>query len=105
MGEERGWGGMMVGGGEGLGKRTDITEKGEFLPKERSLTAGEGGLFPRGVVVGHVRGGDSKDIRVDLAMLTGQLSYVRLKPIISIAPPEENPVETELSSLIEEEPS
>ena len=62
-------------------------------------------MFPRGGVVGHVRGGDSKDIRVDLAMLTGQLSYVRLKPIISIAPPEENPVETELSSLIEEEPS
>lgn len=105
MGEASGLRAIMFGGRDGLGHLTDLPEQGAFLPNERILTSGEGGLFPRGVVVGHVRGGDSKDIRVDLAMLTGQLSYVRLKPIITILPPEESPVETELSALVEDDPS
>ena len=50
-------------------------------------------------------GGDCKDIRVDRAMLTGQLSYVRLKPTITIDPPEAAPIETELSVLAEDDPS
>ena len=105
MGEASGLRAIMFGGRDGLGQLTDLPEQGEFLPNARILTSGEGGLFPRGVVVGHVRGDDSKDIRVDLAMLTGQLSYVRLKPIITISPPEESPIETELSALTEEDPS
>ena len=105
MGEASGLRSIMFGGRDGLGHLTDLPEQGAFLPNERILTSGEGGLFPRGVVVGHVRGDDSKDIRVDLAMLTGQLSYVRLKPIITISPPEESPIETELSALAEEDPS
>ena len=82
-----------------------MPEQGEFLPNERILTSGEGGLFPRGVVVGKVRPGDSKEVRVDLAMLGGQLSYVRLKPTLTIEPPEANPVETDLAALEAEDGS
>jgi len=95
----------MYGGRDGLGRLTDLPEQGAFLPNERILTSGEGGLFPRGVVVGHVRDAEGKEIRVDLAMLNGQLSYVRLKPIMSIPVPEAFPVETEIAELSEEDGS
>jgi rod shape-determining protein MreC len=92
MGEASGLRAIMFGGQDSLGRLTDLPEQGEFLPNERILTSGEGGLFPRGVVVGYVRGKDGKDIRVDLAMLSGQLSYVRLKPTMTIDAPEVDPV-------------
>lgn len=99
MGEASGLRAIMYGGRDGLGRLTDLPEQGAFLPNERILTSGEGGLFPRGVVVGLVRDGDGKEIRVDLAMLNGQLSYVRLKPAISIPPPESFPIETDVAEL------
>jgi len=101
MGEASGLRAIMYGGRDNLGRLTDFPEQGEFLPNERILTSGEGGLFPRGVVVGHVRGSTEKDIRVDLAMLTGQLSYVRLKPTITVPVPEAFPIETEVAELAE----
>ncbi|MEL6861367.1 MAG: rod shape-determining protein MreC [Pseudomonadota bacterium] len=101
MGEASGLRAIMYGGRDGLGRLTDLPEQGAFLPNERILTSGEGGLFPRGVVVGHVRGVEGKEIRVDLAMLNGQLSYVRLKPAISIPAPEAFPVEPEPVELAE----
>ncbi len=101
MGEASGLRAIMYGGRDGLGRLTDLPEQGAFLPNERILTSGEGGLFPRGVVVGHVRGVEGKEIRVDLAMLNGQLSYVRLKPAISIPTPEAFPVEPEPVELAE----
>lgn len=105
MGEASGLRAIMYGGRDGLGRLTDLPEQGDFLPNERILTSGEGGLFPRGVVVGHVRDADGKEIRVDLEMLNGQLSYVRLKPIMSISVPEAFPVETEIAELTEEDGS
>ncbi len=102
MGEASGLRAIMFGGRDGLGRLTDLPEQGAFLPKERILTSGEGGLFPRGVVVGEVRAADGKDIRVDLAMLNGQLSYVRLKPALKVERPEDNPVETNVASLEDE---
>ncbi len=105
MGEASGLRAIMYGGRDGLGRLTDLPEQGDFLPNERILTSGEGGLFPRGVVVGHVRDADGKEIRVDLEMLNGQLSYVRLKPIMSIPVPEAFPVETEIAELTEEDGS
>ena len=99
MGEASGLRAIMYGGRDGLGRLTDLPEQGYFLPNERILTSGEGGLFPRGVVVGHVRDAEGKEIRVDLEMLNGQLSYVRLKPIMSIPVPEAFPVETEIAEL------
>lgn len=105
MGEASGLRAIMYGGRDGLGRLTDLPEQGDFLPNERILTSGEGGLFPRGVVIGHVRDAEGKEIRVDLAMLNGQLSYVRLKPIMSIPEPEAFPVETEIAELSEEDGS
>ncbi|NQY96573.1 MAG: rod shape-determining protein MreC [Henriciella sp.] len=105
MGEASGLRAIMYGGRDGLGRLTDLPEQGDFLPNERILTSGEGGLFPRGVVIGHVRDAEGKEIRVDLAMLNGQLSYVRLKPIMSIPEPETFPVETEIAELSEEDGS
>jgi rod shape-determining protein MreC len=92
MGEASGLRAIMFGGRDNLGRLTDLPEQGDFLPNERILTSGEGGLFPRGVVVGYVRGEDGKEIKVDLAMLSGQLSYVRLKPTMTIDTPESDPV-------------
>ena len=105
MGEASGLRAIMYGGRDGLGRLTDLPEQGDFLPNERVLTSGEGGLFPRGVVIGHVRDAEGKEIRVDLAMLNGQLSYVRLKPIMSIPEPEAFPIETEIAELSEEDGS
>lgn len=101
MGEASGLRAIMFGGRDNLGRLTDLPEQGEFLPNERILTSGEGGLFPRGVVVGYVRGKDGKEIRVDLAMLSGQLSYVRLKPTMTIDAPEFDPVEVPPVELAE----
>ncbi len=103
MGEASGLRAIMFGGRDGLGRLTDFPEQGEFLPNERILTSGEGGLFPRGVVVGHVRERTDKETRVDLEMLNGQLSYVRLKPTITVPPPEAFPVETDVAALAEGE--
>lgn len=105
MGEASGLRAIMYGGRDGLGRLTDLPEQGSFLPNERILTSGEGGLFPRGVVVGDVRDTEGKEIRVDLAMLNGQLSYVRLKPIMSIPVPEAFPIETEIAELTDEDGS
>jgi rod shape-determining protein MreC len=105
MGEASGLRAIMYGGRDGLGRLTDLPEQGDFLPNERILTSGEGGLFPRGVVVGHVRDAEGKEIRADLEMLNGQLSYVRLKPIMSIPVPEAFPVETEVAELTDEDGS
>lgn len=99
MGEASGLRAIMYGGRDNLGRLTDLPEQGDFLPNERILTSGEGGLFPRGVVIGHVRGKTDKDVRVDLAMLSGQLSYVRLKPTITVPAPEIYPIETDIAEL------
>lgn len=99
MGEVSGLRAIMSGGPRQRGYLTDLPEQGQFLPNERVLTSGEGGLFPRGVVVGTVIGsGDTAD-QVELAMLGGQLGYVRLKPTIQIAPPEDDDVEAETVTL------
>ena len=52
-----------------------------------------------------MRDAEGKEIRVDLEMLNGQLSYVRLKPIMSIPVPEAFPVETEVAELTDEDGS
>lgn len=91
MGESSGLRAIMFGGRDGSGRLTDQPEDGIFLVGERILTSGEGGLFPRGVVVGAVAEGEG-DIRINLAMDKGQLGYVRLKPSLRISPPEESPV-------------
>ena len=91
MGEVTGLRAIMYGGRDGYGRLTDRPEAGEFVPGERIMTSGEGGLFPRGIVVGQViERGDEP--RVELAMEAGQLSYVRLKPSTLIRKPEDEPL-------------
>ena len=82
------------------------SESGDFIQGERVLTSGEGGLFPRGVVVGFVVLA-SDETRVDLAMASGQLSYVRLKSSNPIPAPEEDEevAGTELSETLPPEPT
>jgi len=106
MGESSGLRAIMFGGRDGAGRLTDQPESGDFMQGERVLTSGEGGLFPRGVVVGFVAMvGD--ETRVDLAMASGQLSYVRLKSSNPIPAPEEDVeiVGTELSETLPPEPT
>ncbi|MDJ0922368.1 MAG: rod shape-determining protein MreC [Henriciella sp.] len=87
MGESSGLRAIMFGGRDGDGRLTDQPEAGAFIRGERILTSGEGGLFPRGVVVGTVQG-QGNDLKVDLAMSKGQLGYVRLKKSPLIPAPE-----------------
>lgn len=87
MGESSGLRAILFGRRDGKGQLTDQPEAGEFIQGERILTSGEGGLFPRGVVVGIVR--PSRDeFLVELAMVSGQLGFVRLKPSQRVLPPE-----------------
>ncbi|MEM9938424.1 MAG: rod shape-determining protein MreC [Pseudomonadota bacterium] len=89
MGESSGLRAIMFGGRDGDGRLTDQPEAGAFIRGERILTSGEGGLFPRGVVVGTVQG-EGNGLKVDLAMIRGQLGYVRLKKSPLIPTPEAN---------------
>ncbi|MEL7231293.1 MAG: rod shape-determining protein MreC, partial [Pseudomonadota bacterium] len=92
MGEASGLRAIMYGGRDQRGRLQDRPELGTFIEGERILTSGEGGLFPRGVVVGWVFDVETQQPKVRLAMQEGQLGYVRLKPSIRIPAPEAFPV-------------
>lgn len=92
MGEASGLRAIMYGGRDGNGRLADRPEIGRFIEGERILTSGEGGLFPRGIVIGWVQDITAAEPSVRLAMQDGQLGYVRLKPSIAIAAPEDYPV-------------
>jgi len=92
MGETSGLRAIMFGGRSGQGRLTDRPEEGVFIENERILTSGEGGLFPRGVIVGRARDVETEDPNVLLAMQRGQLGYVRLKPARVMLAPEKDPV-------------
>ncbi|MEM1086676.1 MAG: rod shape-determining protein MreC [Pseudomonadota bacterium] len=98
MGEASGLRAILYGGRDQRGRLLDRPETGAFIQGERVLTSGEGGLFPRGVVVGWVSATDGAETEVQLAMTDGQLGYVRLKPSIRISPPEAFPVEMPFAS-------
>ncbi|MEO1642421.1 MAG: rod shape-determining protein MreC [Pseudomonadota bacterium] len=98
MGEASGLRAIMYGGRDQRGRLQDRPEVGTFIEGERILTSGEGGLFPRGVVVGWVLDVGTDQPKVRLAMQEGQLGYVRLKPSIRIPAPEVFPAETPLAS-------
>lgn len=99
MGEASGLRAIMYGGRDDRGRLADRPEIGSFIEGERILTSGEGGLFPRGIVVGWVQDVSAKQPNVRLAMEEGQLGYVRLKPSVLIVSPEDDPV---LSAPVEE---
>ena len=92
MGEASGMRAILYGDRDDLGTLTDLPEKGDFILGERVLTSGEGGIFPRGIVVGEVvrRGGDQ---RVIFSMNRAPGGFVRLMPSMKIPRPEDFPVE------------
>ena len=85
---------ILFGDRDDLGTLTDLPERGSFIVGERVLTSGEGGVFPRGIVVGEVveRG---NDLRVDFGMTRGRGGFVRLMPSMKIPAPEEFPAAEE----------
>lgn len=94
MGETSGLRAIMYGGRDGVGALEDRPEIADFLPGERILTTGEGGLFPRGLVAGYaVKRANAW--RVTYAMRQGAAGFVRLVPPAIIPKPEDNPVPTD----------
>ena len=90
MGEQSGLRGIIYGGRDGLGVVTDVPERDTFIPGERILTSGEGGVFPRGLIAGYaIQRGD--DMRVKFAMTDSRGGYVRLIPKLEIPKPEDKP--------------
>ena len=101
MGEASGMRAILYGDRDDFGTLTDLPEDGAFIVGERVLTSGEGGVFPRGIVVGEVieRGGEQ---RVDFSMTKASGGFVRLMPAMDIPKPEEFPIQP-LEEALEEE--
>ncbi|MEM9667614.1 MAG: rod shape-determining protein MreC [Pseudomonadota bacterium] len=91
LGEASGVRGIMQGGREKSGLIVDRPEQDAFIPGERILTSGEGGVFPRGALAGMVER-RSNNWRVIFAMQNGQGGFVRLIPPASIPTPEDQPI-------------
>ncbi len=62
---------------------------------ERIVTSGDGGVFPRGLLVGTAERQDDGVWRVRLAAASAAIDYVRLIPFAPVVPPELAPVEAE----------
>jgi rod shape-determining protein MreC len=94
MGEASGMRAILYGDRDDLGSLTDLPERGRFIVGERVLTSSEGGVFPRGIVVGEVvERGD--DLRVQFGMTRGRGGFVRLMPSMKIPGPETFPLDEE----------
>jgi len=91
MGEQSGLRAIVYGGRDGLGVLTDLPERGKFVPGERILTSGEGGVFPRGIVAGQALKRDAT-MRVRFTLFDSRGGYVRLIPRMDIPKPEDEPV-------------
>jgi rod shape-determining protein MreC len=79
FGEASGLRAIMRGGSNQLGTLIDMPEVTDFIEGERILTSGEGGAFPRGLIVGEARK-ISKEWRVRYAMNAGSGGYVQIIP-------------------------
>lgn len=77
----------IVHGDDGVGRLSDKPEDDAFMPGERILTSGEGGVFPPGLLVGHVRAGGGEP-HVAFSMSETRGGFVRLIPPVPIVPPE-----------------
>lgn len=101
LGEVSGARAIMQGGRDRYGLLTDLPEDAGFVAGERMLTSGEGGTFPRGILVGRAAAA-SREWRVILAKDDVQSGFVRLLPSQDIPTPEEAPAEVpEDLSLVE----
>lgn len=82
MGEVSGVRAIMYGQDREGGRLSDLPEDSDFVEGERILTSGDGGAYPRGLVVGSARR-ETSGWRVRLAMRDHGSTYVRM-----IQPPE-----------------
>ncbi|MEM0985826.1 MAG: rod shape-determining protein MreC [Pseudomonadota bacterium] len=87
MGERSGVRAVLYGARDRIGRLSDLPEDDGFILGERILTSGEGGVFPRGLVAGHVFG-DAGDWRVRFTMRDARGGFVRLLPPPTIPEPE-----------------
>ncbi|WP_084397773.1 rod shape-determining protein MreC [Henriciella aquimarina] len=102
MGEASGMRAIVFGDRDGYGTLTDLPERGSFITGERVLTSGEGGVFPRGVVVGEIVQ-RSDQARVDFGMTEASGGFVRLMPAMKIPKPEDFPAEDQAETSDETE--
>ncbi len=96
LGETSGVRAILFGDRNGAaGLLDDRPERDPFLPGERALTSGEGGVFPRGLTVGEVYSGEGKagqtvwHVRFSMADTRG--GFVRLIPPARIPTPADAP--------------
>lgn len=82
LGEVSGVRAIMYGQDREAARLSDLPEDANFIEGERILTSGDGGAYPRGLVVGSARR-DTSGWRVRLSMRDAGGSYVRM-----IQPPE-----------------
>ncbi len=102
LGEVSGVRAIMYGQDREYGRLGDLPEDANFIEGERILTSGDGGAYPRGLVVGTARR-DSSGWRARLAMRDQPGGYVRMiqppvipKPVPELTPapePEADPVQ------------
>ncbi|ABI77673.1 putative rod shape-determining protein MreC [Hyphomonas neptunium ATCC 15444] len=91
LGEVSGVRAIMYGQDREGGRLSDLPEDADFVEGERILTSGDGGAYPRGLVVGSA-GKDASGWRVRLAMRDHGGTYVRMiQPPEIIAPVAEVP--------------
>jgi rod shape-determining protein MreC len=86
MGETSGMRAIMREGDLRTARLLDLPEEGRFVPGERVLTSGDGGVFPRGMVVGLAEE-DSTGFRVRYSKNDHARGYVRLIQPAVIEPP------------------
>lgn len=67
---------------------------------ERIITSGDGGLFPRGVLVGWAEARRNGDWRVRLASSRAPIDYVRIVPYAPAAAPEAEPSPDSVQSVV-----
>ncbi|MFN4024084.1 MAG: rod shape-determining protein MreC [Hyphomonas sp.] len=89
LGEVSGVRAIMYGQDREYGRLGDLPEDSNFIEGERILTSGDGGAYPRGLVVGTARR-DSSGWRARLAMREQPGGYVRMiqPPVIPKPVPE-----------------
>ncbi len=86
MGEISGLRAVLYGTNQAPGALNDRPEMEDFIENERVLTTGEGGVFPRGIIVGIAKK-QGQDWRVALAMQRSRDEYLRLLPPMRIPEP------------------
>lgn len=86
LGEVSGVRAIMYGQDREGGRLSDLPEDADFVEGERILTSGDGGAYPRGLVVGAARR-EASGWRVRLAMRDHGSTYVRMiQPPVILAP-------------------